>query len=136
LRESARGPASEKPKAVLDTNVFVAGIFWRGNARQCLLRFARREFQMFVSEPVLREYAETAWELKIEENLQQDPQPWLNWITSRATIVAPVELTQPVSSDADDDQFIEAALAARGRNSLSAEIGICSAWKSHSELRS
>ena len=103
----------EKRKAVIDTNVFVAAIFWRGSARECLVRFARREFEAVVSEAILREYAETAWELKIEENLPQNPQPWLNWFQNRATIFDPVALSEPVSADPDDDKFIECALAAR-----------------------
>ena len=103
----------EKRKAVIDTNVFVAAIFWRGSARECLVRFARREFEAVVSEAILREYAETAWELKIEENLPQNPQPWLNWFQNRATIFDPVALSEPVCADSDDDKFIECALAAR-----------------------
>ena len=40
-----------------------------------------------------------------------NPQPWLNWIENRATVLLPVPLRQPVSADADDDKFIECALA-------------------------
>ena len=111
MKESAR--AREKPRVVIDTSVFMAAIFWQGSARECLVRFARRQFQMFVTESVLKEYAETAWELKIEEGLVQNPQPWLNWIDNRASILAPVILSEPVSVDPDDDKFIECALAAR-----------------------
>jgi predicted nucleic acid-binding protein len=71
------GPArqDEKIRAVIDTSVLVAAIFWRGSARDCLVRFARREFEAFVSEDIQREYAETAWDLKIEKKLPQNPQP-------------------------------------------------------------
>ncbi|SPE62497.1 conserved hypothetical protein [Verrucomicrobia bacterium] len=103
----------EKPRAVIDTSVFVAALFWQGSARECLVRFARRQFQMFVTETVLREYAETAWQLKLREHLAQNPQPWLNWISSRATVLATVSLTRQISSDPDDDKFIACALAAR-----------------------
>ncbi len=106
-------PAREKLKAVVDTSVFVAAIFWQGSARECLARFARRQFEAVVSEPILREFAETAWELKLQEDLPQDPQPWLNWMNGRATIIAPALLNEPVCSDADDEKFIECALAAR-----------------------
>jgi putative PIN family toxin of toxin-antitoxin system len=105
----------KKVKAVIDTSVFVAAIFWRGSARDCLVRFARREFEAVVSEAILQEYAETAWELKIEENLAQNPQSWLNWFNSRATILAPVALSEPVCSDLEDDKFIECALAAHAQ---------------------
>jgi putative PIN family toxin of toxin-antitoxin system len=92
---------------------FVAGVFWRGSARECLTRFARREFEAAVSEVILQEYAETAWDLKIEEGQTQNPQPWLNWFSNRATLFAPVRLNEPISADPDDDKFIECALAAQ-----------------------
>jgi predicted nucleic acid-binding protein len=92
--------------------VFVAGVFWRGPAQECLVRFARREFEAVASESILQEYAETAWELKFEEGFALNPQPWLNWISNRATILAPVPLNEPVSPDPDDDKFVECALAA------------------------
>lgn len=107
------GRVREKPRAVVDTSVLVSAIFWQGSARECLVRFARRQFQMFVTELILEEYAATAWALKMEEDLVQNPQPWLNWISSRATILAPVTLAEPVSSDPDDEKFLECALAAR-----------------------
>jgi len=91
----------------------VSAIFWQGSARECLARFARRYFQVFVTELILEEYAATAWDLKMEEDLIQNPQPWLNWISSRATILAPVTLAEPVSADPDDEKFLECALAAR-----------------------
>ena len=56
---------------------------------ECLARFARREFEVVVSEPIsFGSLRRLAWELKIEEDLRQDPQPWLNWINGRATIMA------------------------------------------------
>ena len=93
--------AREKIRAVIDTSVFVAGVFWQGSARDCLVRFARRQFELVVSEPILHEYAETAWEVKIGENLALNPQPWLNWIANRATLFLAAPLDQPVSVDAD-----------------------------------
>src|SRR5439155_26634425 len=112
LKESGRGPRREKPKVVVDTSVLVAGVFWQGSARDCLVGFARRQFEMFVTDPILHEYAETAWEVKIEEGLALNPQPWLNWVSHRATILTPITLIEPVSADCGDDKFIECALAA------------------------
>ena len=111
MKESGR--AREKPRAFTDTSVFVATIFWQSSARECLVRFARRQFQMFVTELILEEYAATSWDLKLEEDLAQNPQPWLNWISSRATILAPVTLAEPVCADPDDEKFLGCALAAR-----------------------
>jgi putative PIN family toxin of toxin-antitoxin system len=110
---SESGHAREKLRAVVDTSVFVAAIFWQGSARVCLTRFARREFEAMISEAILWEYSETAWELRIAEDLAQNPQPWLNWFSNRATITDPVILNEPVCADEDDEKFIECALSAR-----------------------
>ena len=53
MKESGRERA--RPKVVIDTNVFVGGVFWRGPARECLARFARREFEAVASEAILQE---------------------------------------------------------------------------------
>ena len=45
--------------------------------------------------------------------MAQNPQPWLNWISSRATILLPITLTEAVSADPDDEKFLECALAAK-----------------------
>ena len=55
MNESGRG--HEKVRAVIDTSVFVAGLYWQGSARECLVRFARREFQWFATSAVLQEFA-------------------------------------------------------------------------------
>ncbi|MCI0746213.1 MAG: putative toxin-antitoxin system toxin component, PIN family [Verrucomicrobia subdivision 3 bacterium] len=130
MKESGR--AREKLQVVVDTNVFVAAIFWQGSARECLVRFARRQFQACVTEVVLEEYAETAWDVKFEEHLPQSPQPWLNWISNRSVILSAVTLAEPVSADPDDDKFIECALAANA--DLSSPVTDTSfGWRNPSE---
>lgn len=117
MKRSGRG--SERIRAVIDTSIFVAAIYWRGSARECLVRFARREFEAVASESIFQEYAETAWELKIEENLAQNPQPWLNWLQSRVTILTPITLNESICADREDEKFIECALAPRAEYIIS-----------------
>lgn len=97
---------------VCDTSVVVAAIYWRNESRRCLAAFARRQFNLFVSEPILVEYERVAWDLKAEEHLILDPAPALAWIRHKARRIAPVLLPQPICRDAKDDKFLECALAA------------------------
>jgi predicted nucleic acid-binding protein len=45
---------------VADTNVVVSAIFWPGEARRCLARWAKRRFQLAITIPVFEEYGEIA----------------------------------------------------------------------------
>ncbi|MBI4659316.1 MAG: putative toxin-antitoxin system toxin component, PIN family [Verrucomicrobia bacterium] len=97
-------------KAVLDTGVVVAGIFWRSEPYRCLVAFARREYSLTVTESVFAEYARVAWRLKQQEGLAVNPEPWLNYIRDRARFVLAAPLSKPVCRDPMDDPFLECAL--------------------------
>ncbi len=98
-------------KAVLDTGVVVAGIFWKSEPYRCLMAFARRQYSLALTEDVFAEYARVAWRLKQQENLTVNPEPWLNFIRDKATFFLPTPLTKPVCRDPKDDPFIECALS-------------------------
>ena len=97
---------------VFDTGVVVAAIYWRNEPRRCQAAFARRRFNLFVSDSILDEYERVAWELKAEEHLAQDPAPSLAYIKRRARQVTPSLLPQPTCRDSKEDKFLECALTA------------------------
>ena len=99
--------------SVFDTGVVVAAIFWKNEPRRCLAAFARRRFQLAVSDSILDEYERVAWELKNEERLAIDPAPALAWIERKTKRIIPVALPQRACRDPDDDKFLECAIAAR-----------------------
>jgi predicted nucleic acid-binding protein len=43
-------------KAVIDTNVFVSGIFWKGPPYRILKAWQNGEFTLVVSPPIIQEY--------------------------------------------------------------------------------
>ena len=43
---------------VADTNVVVSAIFWPGESRDCLVLWAKREFDLAISVPIFEEYCE------------------------------------------------------------------------------
>lgn len=101
--------------AVRDTGVVISGIFWRNEPHRCPVALGRRRFTLAVTEPVLDEYVSTVWDVKHEENLAPNPEPWLQWLASCARFVAPSPLPKQTCRDAKDDKFLACALAAGAR---------------------
>jgi putative PIN family toxin of toxin-antitoxin system len=97
---------------VIDTGVFVAGIYWRNEPHSVLRAVALGFLRPVLTEAVFDEYVRTAWRLKEREHLERDPSPWLEAFQLSATWVSPTPFGEPICRDRKDDKFIEAALAA------------------------
>ena len=95
---------------VLDTNVLVSAIFWPGESRECVVRWARRRYQLAVTVPILTAYGEIARRLAHRFSAI-NPEPWLKWIEAKAKVYEPAPLGKQRSSDPDDDPFLACALA-------------------------
>jgi putative PIN family toxin of toxin-antitoxin system len=95
---------------VVDTNVVISAIFWPGESRDCLVLWARREFDLALSIPIFEEYCEVAHRLgrRIRE---VNPEPWLRWIERKAKVYEPAPLGRQRTRDPDDDPFLACALA-------------------------
>ena len=104
---------------VIDTGVIVAAIFWRNEPRRCLAAFARRRFQLYVTDSILEEYERVALKLKAEECLTLDPAPALAWILRKAQRIHPVRLPRFTCRDPQDDKFLECAIAAHAKHLVS-----------------
>ena len=103
---------------VADTNVVISAIFWPGESRQCLTLWAKRRFHLAISLPVFEEYSQIAQRIaaKIPE---VNPEPWLNWIESKAKVYEPSPIGKQRSRDADDDLFLACALASGAKTIIS-----------------
>jgi uncharacterized protein len=101
-----------KIKAVLDTNVVISGIFWKGAPFQILDAWQNRRFLVIISPPILSEYRRV-----LDEMTKQRSIPVLGSILEiielHSEMVTPVRFPEHVCSDPNDDKFLEAALAAR-----------------------
>lgn len=100
---------------VIDTSVLIAGLYWHGEAHQCLRAWQLGVFCLAVSDAVFEEYQRVAWRVKDQERLAGDPEPMLRLIRERALWVIPDPLAAQVCRDPKDDKFLEAALAAKAR---------------------
>jgi putative PIN family toxin of toxin-antitoxin system len=99
---------------VIDTNVFLAGAFWRGKARGCWAVCASRGYPIAVTEDILAEYRRTA-EALAKRYPQVNPRPFLRWIENECPRYVPSALGKQRSRDATDDMFLACALASQAK---------------------
>jgi len=97
-------------KVVMDTNVFVSGVFFSGPPYQILQAWQSGEFELVVSQEILDEYRPVG-EILGEEHPKIDLNPILSFVIEHAKVYKPAKLKEPVCEDPDDDKFFACALA-------------------------
>ena len=103
-------------RIVVDTNVLIAGLLWRGPPSGVWNHVLTERAELFISQALFDEFADVIGRPKfaaILERAARTPQQLLNNLRNAAELVVPAPLPQPVSRDPDDDHVIAAAVAAR-----------------------
>jgi len=101
-------------KVVMDTNVFVSGVFFSGPPYQILSAWQLGEFELVVSQEILDEYQRVG-EILAEQHPRIDLNPILNFVIEHAKVYRSPKLKEPVCEDPDDDKFIACALSSGSR---------------------
>jgi putative PIN family toxin of toxin-antitoxin system len=99
--------------AVIDTGVFVAGVFWHHEPHLCLKAWLRGIVTPVMSEEILAEYEAVLARVKREQQFTTDTELWMNTLRRSALWVEPIAFEEKVCRDSEDNKFIEAALAAQ-----------------------
>lgn len=103
-------------RAVLDTNVLLSGLLWRGPS-YALLEQVRNGAVTFISSPeLLAELAEVLARPKFDAILSRSAtsrESMLVQIRMLAEVIDPPPLAQPVCRDPDDDAVLALARAAQ-----------------------
>jgi len=97
-------------KIVLDTNVFISGIFWEGNfCSQIIDKWRKGIFQLVSSPKLIEELIETlrSFKISMDEELIEE---WKNFIIENSIMVDPIMSIKAVKDDPEDDKFVEAAV--------------------------
>lgn len=96
-------------KVVLDTNIFISGIFWTGNSNKIIQIWKEGKFSLITSSELLTEFIETLKNFKIQlpENIIKG---WIELIVRNSSIVEPVDKLNIVKGDPKDNMFLEAAI--------------------------
>ena len=97
-------------KVILDTNVFISGIFFGGPPGKILQGWRDGRFTLVLSPAILEEYQRVAEALS-KKYPPVDLTEVLELIVVEADMVQAEPLKEPVSADPDDDMFIACALA-------------------------
>jgi putative PIN family toxin of toxin-antitoxin system len=107
-------------KVVLDTNVFISGVFFSGPPYQILKAWNDGKIQIVLSESILEEYIRVA-EVLSERFPKIQLGPILELLIVEAEFTFAFDLPKPVCADPDDDKFIECAIAGKAEAIISGD---------------
>jgi putative PIN family toxin of toxin-antitoxin system len=115
--------------AVVDTNVLVSGIFWKGAPFEILQAWEQRRFELVISPPILTEYRRV-----LEEMTKKRSAPVnsiVELIELHSQMVTPVLFVRSVCTDPDDDKFLEAGVAASADYVVSGDVALLKVKEHH-----
>src|SRR5438552_2818649 len=95
-------------RAVLDTNVLISGLLWRGIPHDCLLAAEAEMYELVSAEPILEELRE-----KLIGKFQNTPDEAGEVISHLRRLAALATISGRVGwvvADPDDDKFVEVAI--------------------------
>ena len=101
-------------RIVLDTNVFISGIFFSGPPYTILKAWRNGTIQLIISPAIFQEYQRVAEELS-DRFSGIDISDVLDLVLVKAEMVNAGPLPKQVCADADDDKFIACAIAGSAR---------------------
>jgi len=97
-------------RVILDTNVFISGIFFSGPPSRILKALADQKFHLVLSQQILDEYQRVSEDLSFKFP-SIDIAPIIELITIHGLFIDTHGYTLPVCEDPDDNKFIECAVA-------------------------
>ncbi len=92
-------------KVVLDSNVFISGIFWSGIPAIILQAWMKHDFELIITPTILLEYIDVIKRIDTEHRITEQ---WKAVISLNATLIEDRPLLH-LSRDSDDDKFLNAA---------------------------
>ncbi|MBW3000564.1 putative toxin-antitoxin system toxin component, PIN family [Candidatus Woesearchaeota archaeon] len=97
---------------MIDTNVFISGIFWKGESNRVLVSWKKGEFVLISSLSMISEIARVLrdFKIKLPEKLINE---WTSLIIRNSLMVEPAEKVCLVKDDPKDNMFLEAAIAGK-----------------------
>ncbi len=97
-------------KVVLDTNIFISGIFWKGSSNKVILNWREGKFTLVTSLEAVSEIIKILKDFKIKLSDEMIKE-WVDLIVRNSMIVDPKEKIEAVKDDPKDNIFIETAVA-------------------------
>jgi len=91
-------------RIILDTNVFISAIFWKGAQYHILEAWQEKKIKLVFSEEILEEYIRVGRALE-KKYKGLDLFSMLDLITIYGELCFPIKLEKAISRDPDDDKF-------------------------------
>jgi putative PIN family toxin of toxin-antitoxin system len=116
-------------RAVIDTNVLVAGLLWHGNSHALLEHVRSGAVSIVSSETLLTELDEVMARPKFDSILSRSAlsrEKMLTQIRELVELLQPPPLPKPVCRDPDDDHVLALAVAARAEVIVSGDVDLLS----------
>jgi putative PIN family toxin of toxin-antitoxin system len=107
-------------KIVVDTNVFVSGVFFTGPSYTILDAWRRCIVQIVVSPAILDEYRRVGAELA-NRFPRISLQPAFDLLAAAAITIPSRRLPQQVCRDPDDDKFLACAMAGKAKHVITGD---------------
>lgn len=101
-------------KIVLDTNVFMSGIFWSGPPSDVLDLWQQGKITLCITPDILEEYISVGKRLT-KKYPGIDVSPFIELVTIYGHMVPDIKLAETISRDPDDDKFIACAVSAKAK---------------------
>lgn len=98
-------------RVILDTNVFVSGVFFTGPPARILEAWSAGQLSLVTSPDILDEYYRVGVRLA-EQYPDVDLNPAIALLAVEAEIIEASKLPEPVSDDPDDEKFLACAKSA------------------------
>lgn len=110
-------------KVILDTNVFMSGIFWSGPPSTILKAWQEKKIDLILSKDILSEY------VRVSDTLSKkfpdlDLEEIFELVITHSTIYDAPTIPHAISRDKDDDKFIACALAANVKIIISGDTDL------------
>lgn len=96
-------------KIVLDTNVFISGIFWKGSPSKILNLWANNKIEVVVTKKIVSEYLRVIKKIDQSEELSSK---WKAFIQKNSIMLIDKSSIK-ICRDPDDDKFLNAALTGK-----------------------
>ena len=96
-------------RLVLDANVLVSGIFWRGSPHRLLNAWAKGRYELVASPPILTEYQRVIEELTARYGKADLAAQWL-WLLAAEVALVSVKPRLQLSRDPADDMYLDCAV--------------------------
>jgi len=105
---------------ILDTNVFISGIFFRGAPGHILSAWRDGRLDLLFSPAIFHEYREVGRRLGLKFP-GVDVSPFLALLLTNGHLFQPDNLPEQVCTDPDDDRFLACAIESRCRTIISGD---------------